>query len=136
MTKTTLPGWKEKQKLLNPRDQKVNRGFLSELAKRAFEAGAVQEAFEYYRAAQDQKGLDDLKYVALDEGDVFILSSLEKISPAPFDHDIWNKIGYRAFELGKYRFARTAFERTSNELMLAKISATEGEAGGHASQPV
>lgn len=122
MAKNQLPKWQERQKLLYSKDKKVDSQKLSILGKLALEQGYLQDALEYFKAAQDAAGMKKVKEIALQEGDVFIFSALEKESE-PFDAETWTKVGYRAMELKKYRFAKTAFEKTENELMLAKLEA-------------
>ncbi len=124
--KDEIPKWKERQKLLYSRERSTDPARLSALGQLCLQKGYVQDAFEYFRGAKSNEGLQKIKELALDEGDSFLLDSLEKATQ-PFSTDVWNQIGYRAFDLGKYRFARKAFERTANELMLAKIRATLGE---------
>jgi len=121
------PNWQERQKILDSKDKKYDLQRLKTLGELALKNGYLQDALEYFRNAKDQKGLDHLKNQAVEEGDVFLFMTIEKTID-PFDAELWNKIGNRAFELGKYRFARTAFEHTENESMLAKLtSQTEKE---------
>lgn len=127
MSKPILPPWQERQRLLHPRDKNlINVPRLVELGHKAMDQGFLQDAFEYFQAAKFQEGLEKIKDISVKDGDVFLLTALEKLG-SPFDNEIWNKAGYRAFELGRYKFAKTAFERTQNELMLAKVAATTGE---------
>lgn len=120
-----LPKWQERQKLLYSYDKKGTSEQLSTLGERALKEGHLQDALEYFRIAKNKPGLEKLAAIALEEGDAFLLTSVERCSQALND-DLWNKLGYRAFELGKHRFAKIAFERTKNELMLAKIAQTTG----------
>ena len=123
-----IPRWKERQKLLYMRGQKTDPAKLSALGNRCLERGFVQDAFEYFRVAKNAEGLGKIKRLALEEGDVFLMEALDKAGTSPTPEE-WNQAGYRAFELGKYSFAQKAFERTANELMLAKIRATLGGMG-------
>jgi len=123
MTRDSLPNWREKQKILYLKGKNAPLESLSSLGDHAFSLGYLQDAFEYYKMADNHHGLERLKQIAIDEGDTFLLSAIEKVG-LKIETEVWNKIGYRAFETGKYCFAKKAFERTQNELMLAKLHAT------------
>jgi len=125
MAMNKIPQWKDRQKILYAKE-KSDPKRLVELGSECLKAGYIQDAFEYFQSANDAEGLGKIRSLALEEGDAFLLGSTEKHVGAVSD-DVWNKLGYRAFELGKYRFAKTAFEKTKNEIMLAKIRATLGE---------
>jgi hypothetical protein len=120
MMERRLPGWQTRQKLLHSKDKKGSPAQLAALGEEALKAGAYTDAFEYFRVAGNQEGLSKLKQIAADEGDSFLLGAIERLG-TPLGDDVWNRVGERALELGKTRFARMAFERTKNETMLAKL---------------
>ncbi len=122
--KTELPRWKERQGLLS--SPQAETSTLNSLGETALSKGYVQDALWYFKKAENSSGLEKIKQLAVSEGDAFLLDALER-SSGEISNDVWNKLGYQAFDLGKFRFAKRAFERTDNELMLAKIRATLGE---------
>jgi hypothetical protein len=120
MIEKKLPGWQARQKFLHSKDKKGTPAQLTALGEQALQAGALTDAFEYFRIAGHKPGLEKLKQIALEEGDSFLLGAVERLGP-PFENDVWNRVGERALELGKTRFAKVAFERTKNETMLARL---------------
>lgn len=124
MAKKGLPNWQARQKLLYSKDKKGSPTQLATLGEEALSKEQYQDALDYFRVAGNQEGLERLKKIALDEGDTFLLFSLERAT-ASIDDEFWNRVGQRAFELGKLRFAQTAFKRSKNETMLAKIPQPE-----------
>jgi tetratricopeptide (TPR) repeat protein len=123
----TLPNWKDRQRQLYSKDRRLAAAELSAIAEHCLEEGRLQDALEYFSAAKDAAGLAKVEALTMEEGDAFLLSSLERLTAAERTADAWNRLGDRAFELGKYEFARKAFTRTANELMLAKIRSVLGE---------
>ena len=121
-----IPKWRDRQKLLFDRKHPTSPEKLSALGKSCFEKGYVQDAFEYYRAAEDQEGLANIKTLALEEGDAVLLDALETAGVSIPEND-WNTVGYKAHELGKHQFAIKAFEKTNNEIMLAKLQSTSDD---------
>jgi hypothetical protein len=126
-----FPNWKQRQKNLYAREGRLDSTNLSRIAAECLGAGYIQDAFEYYNEAKDRDGLQKLEKLAVEEGDAFLLLAIEKVTDR-YSDDLWNKLGYKAYELGKIAFAQKAFERTANELMLAKIKQDQP---GHDPQP-
>ncbi|MFH1018411.1 MAG: hypothetical protein V1798_09545 [Pseudomonadota bacterium] len=123
----TLPTWKDRQKQLYSKDRKLPPRELSRTALACLEAGNLQDAMEYFAAAKDAAGLSKVEALAVEEGDAFLLSSLERLTSQERPTDLWNRLGTKAFELEKYAFAKKAFERTKNEPMMAKVRSVLGE---------
>ena len=117
-----LPNWRDRQKLLYSKDKNIDPKILIQFGELALSLGCLQDALDYFKAAKDSKALEKLVSVAIKDGDAFLIQAIEKIT-GPLTVENWNKVGYNAFELGKHRFAQTAFEKTQNELMLAKVRA-------------
>ena len=124
---TSIPTWRERQKRIHSKEKHAEPAQISGIARRCVTEGRLQEALEYASAAKDEPLLNQLEQLSVDEGDAFLLAGIERLSGKARSAEQWNKLGYRAMELGKYAFARRAFERTENELMLAKIRGLLGE---------
>ncbi|MCB0326377.1 MAG: hypothetical protein KDD52_02050 [Bdellovibrionales bacterium] len=74
MVKT--PTWIEKQKLLYPRDGKIEKNKLAHWFHACFEAGNLQDALEYAIAWGDAASIEAIKRKAIDVGDAFLLHQL------------------------------------------------------------
>jgi hypothetical protein len=126
-----LPRWNERQKILHSKDKKGTPQQLTAWGEKALSEKLFQDALEYFKAADHREGLEKLKSIALQEGDSFLLVALERAG-LPISEEIWNRAGEKAMELGKIRFAKTAFERAKNEPMVARVTAAETHDSGPA----
>ncbi|OGL41171.1 MAG: hypothetical protein A3C43_09345 [Candidatus Schekmanbacteria bacterium RIFCSPHIGHO2_02_FULL_38_11] len=127
MKNTKLPDYKEKQRLVFM--SQVSGETLAEYGDNCFAKGRYDDAVDFYEKASNKTGLKKIADLAVEEGDLFLYKKVfrflgeEQISP-----ETANRIGARAFDLGKYSFAKKAFEIAGNEDMINKISInTEGE---------
>ncbi len=120
MKKTKLPDYKEKQRLLFV--SQASTEILIEYGDNCFNEGRYDDAIDFYEKANYKTGLKKIADMAVEEGDLFLykktLSFLEqeKISP-----ETANRIGMKAFDLGKYLYAKKVFEMAGNEEMIKKL---------------
>lgn len=122
-----LPDYKEKQKIIY--SSQASRESLIKYGDDFFENKRYDDAVDFYEKANYGEGLQEIANLAVEEGDLFLykrvyrILGIEQISP-----DIANEIGLKAQDLGKYFFARKAFEIAGNQDMLNKLTAnSEGE---------
>ena len=125
-----LPKWTERQRLLYATGRRGTPAELSAPGEAALTENALQDALEYFREAKNENGLKKVEEIALQEGDTFLLLALER-SGTSVSNDLWNRIGEKALELGKTRFARMAFEKSKNEVMLARLAEKTDDSGRH-----
>ena len=115
------PTWQERQKWLYEREQKTPKESLKKCGDEAFQREYYQEALEYYAGAGDAEGLRRIEQIAMEEGDAFLMQSLEHLTHEVRPDGIWNQLGQQGLALGKTCFARKAFERTNNQKQLEEV---------------
>jgi hypothetical protein len=72
------------------------------------QAGFLSDALDFFAAAGDRDGLEELERTALDEGDLFILGRIRKELGRDMDPETLRQAAHRAQDLGKAAFARRA----------------------------
>ena len=94
------------------------------------------EAFEFFEAAQDREGLEQLREKGLEDGDPFLYRQackLLKVNPDPAD---WQKIGEKALAAGRHQQALMAFKFIPDEARIQEIACLINEQNKHdESQP-
>ena len=104
-----LPDYKEKQRLIysaqTPEEILINYG------DSFFSAERYDDAIDFYEKANYKRGLQKIASLAIEEGDLFLYKRVYRLlGEEQISSGIANKIGSKALELGKYSFAKKAFE--------------------------
>ncbi|MCL4500262.1 MAG: hypothetical protein M1438_00205 [Deltaproteobacteria bacterium] len=99
-----LPGCLKKRRLLN--DPELRPELCRAYAENFLALGWWQDALEFLQKCGDVQGLEKIKEHCLETGDVFLLSRLR----SPQDPKTWRQLAERALDLGKFHFARRAYE--------------------------
>ena len=111
---------------------KTSAAEASKQAEKFLEDGLRVDALSLFEKANDQAGLDKLSQIALDEGDSFLLLKVYKAKGEEPPENLLKAIGDKAFEMGKYHDAKTAYEHLGDESLLAKVKPhLEGEEEVH-----
>lgn len=114
-----LPNYQEKQHILyikrHPDKDLIAYGdaFLEE--------GKISDAVDFYQKANYVQGLEKIKGMAEQSGDLMLLQQVLKPLKQSFSDEAWNAIGERALEFKKYLFALHAFEKSNNITMVERI---------------
>ncbi len=119
MINSTLPDYRLKQKLLYV--DKVNQDNLQKYGDLFLEEGRLSDAFDFYLKANNNSGLQKIKEIAFNSGDVMLFGQAAKALNLELKPADWEGIGLKAIELKKYSFARHALEKANNEEMLNSL---------------
>ena len=85
------------------------------------EEGKISDAIDFYQKANYVQGLETIKGMAQQSGDVMLLQQVSKPLKQTVPEETWNTVGERALELKKYLFALYAFEKGNNDAMAGRI---------------
>jgi len=110
---TKLPDYRLKQKVLYI--DNTDAESLKKYGDLFLEAGNISDALDFYDKAKYFKGIENIKAISLDSGDVMIFERAMKIlnkEPSPAQ---WEKIGQKAISLKKYHFTKYALEKTGKQ---------------------
>jgi hypothetical protein len=120
-----VPGSTKKRQLLN--DQELKAEQCREYGEQFLAVEWWEDALEFFQKGHDSQGLEKIKNHSLETGDAYLLARLG----VPQDPLTWRRLATRAQELGKFRFARRAYELSGDAdkaaRMAALISGTETE---------
>jgi tetratricopeptide (TPR) repeat protein len=117
-----LPDYRLKQKILYI-DQ-TNPQILENYGDAFFSEGNFSDALDFYQRANSTIGLQKIKDVALESGDVMLFSRAAKALNLELKTTDWENIAKIAIDLKKYLFARYALEKASNEDLLNSLKQT------------
>jgi tetratricopeptide (TPR) repeat protein len=123
-----LYDYRLKQKILYI--DKVNPNALQNYGDMFLEEGLLSDALDFYQKANYNSGMQKIKDIAFDRGDVMLFQQAAKALHLELKPADWEGIGQKAISLKKYLFAQHALERTNNEEMinsLRKIMQKEGD---------
>ncbi|MEE9912386.1 MAG: hypothetical protein K4571_11755 [Deltaproteobacteria bacterium] len=115
-----LPDYRLKQKVLYI--DKTSAQALAGYGDLYLEAGVLSDALDFYAKAGHQTGMQKIKDLALDSGDVFFFQRAAKALNAEIRDADWENIARRAVELKKYLFARHALETINNAELLSALA--------------
>jgi hypothetical protein len=73
--------------------------------------GKPNDAVEFFGQACYKEGLQRIRQMAIEEGDLFLFSRATEFLQEEVSPDDWRKVGKRALEHGKYLFALKCFEK-------------------------
>ncbi len=128
MSNINLPDYRLKQKLLYV--DKVNPHLLQNYGDMLLEEGFLSDALDFYQKTDYNNGMQKIKDIALDRGDVMLFQQAAKALHLELKPADWESIGQKAIDLKKFLFAQHAMERTNNEERLnslKKIMQKEGD---------
>ena len=94
---------------------------LQDYGNSFLEQGLLSEALEFYQRANDNNGLQKIKDMALNSGDVMLFQQTAKALRLELKPADWEAVGKKAMELKKYFFARHALEKANNEPLLDSL---------------
>jgi hypothetical protein len=114
-----LPDYSLKQKLLYI--DKVNPNVLQNYGDMLLEEGFLSDALDFYQKANYNSGMQKIKDIAFDRGDVMLFQQAAKALHLELKPAEWEDIGQKAIDLKKYLFAQHALEMTNNEEMLNSL---------------
>lgn len=120
MSNFRLPDYRLKQKLLYV--DKLNPSSLQSYGDSFLEEGRIPEALDFYLRANNNSGLQKIKEIAFNSGDVMMFGQAAKALNLELKPADWESIGKKAIELKKYLFARHALEKAGNEEMLNSLN--------------
>jgi hypothetical protein len=98
-----IPNCLKKRRLLN--EQELNPALCRETGEKFLHLGWWEDALEFFLKGNDREGLEKVQAQAVETGDAFLLARTGKHPP-----EVWRRLGERALSLGKFSFARKAFE--------------------------
>jgi len=114
-----LPDYRLKQKILYV--DKVNQNILQDYGNSFFEEGFLSDALDFYQKANDKAGIQKIKNMAFERGDVMLFQQAAKALDLELKPVDWESIGQKAVSLKKYSFARHAAEKANNEEMINSL---------------
>jgi len=123
-----LYDYRLKQKILYI--DKVNPNVLQNYGNLFLEEGLLSDALEFYQKANYNSGMQKIKDIAFDKGDVMLFQQVAKALHLELKPADWEGVGQKAIDLKKYFFAQRALEKANNEEMLnslKKIMQKEGD---------
>ncbi len=120
MSKRKLPDYRLKQKILYI--DKTSPDALVQYGNSYLEQEAYADALEFYIKAGHQAGIDKIKNLAMEKGDVFLFQGATKALKAEISKSEWENIARRAMDQKKYSFARHALEKAGNVELLSVLA--------------
>jgi len=114
-----LPSYREKQRILYI-DHRSERDLIA-YGDAFLEAGKISDAIEFYQKANYTAGLEKIRDIAEESGDVMLFQQVLKPLKQTVSDDAWNEIGKRALDKKKYAFALHAFGNGNNITMVEQI---------------
>ena len=119
MSNLRLPDYRLKQKILYI--DKVNQNVLQSYGDSLLEEGFLSDAIDFYQKAGNNNGLQKIKDMAFDRGDVMLFQQAAKALHLELKPADWESIGQKAIDLKKYYFALHATEKADNEEKLNSL---------------
>ena len=116
LSKRKLPDYRLKQKILYI--DKTSPETLVRYGDSYLEENALSDALEFYIRAEHAAGLENIKNISMDQGDVFLYQSASRALKSEIRKNDWEDLARRAIDLKKYSFAQYALEKTGNTELL------------------
>lgn len=113
------PDYREKQRILYI-DKKPIRDLI-DYGDQYLKRGQIMDALEFYQRASHEQGLETIRNLSEEKGDVMIFQQAMKALNRKVSQEDWSRIGNTAFESGKLVFAHYAFANGGDEAMRDKI---------------
>jgi hypothetical protein len=114
-----IPDYRAKQKILYI--EKVNPHALQNYGEIFLGEGLLSDALDFYEKANYNTGMQKIKDIAFDQGDVMLFQQAAKALHLELKPADWESIGQKAIDLKKYLFAKHALGRANNEEMLNSV---------------
>ena len=114
-----LPNYREKQRILYIEHR--SESDLIEYGNAFFDAGKLFDAIEFYQKAKYMAGLEKIKEMAEQSGDVMLIQQILRSLKLTASDSIWHAVGQRALDLKKHSFALYAFEKENNISMIESV---------------
>lgn len=118
-----LPPCLKKRQILN--EPQANRELCRGMAEKFIEVGWWEDALEFFNKAEDHPGLEKVINHCLETGDAALLARVG----LPQDPKTWRLVAERALELGKFLFARRAFDLAGDPDKAAMVDGLIAGAG-------
>ena len=112
---TGVPDCLTKRQLLN--DKVLSPELCREYGEKFLELGWREDALEFFKKGNVAAELEKLKAYCLETGDAFQLGRLGHQAP-----EDWRRVAERALSLGKFHFARRAFELAGDNDKTAMVA--------------
>lgn len=119
MINNKLYDYRLKQKILYI--DKVNPNVLQNYGDLFLEEGLLSDALDFYQKANYNSGMQKIKDIAFDRGDVMLFQQAAKALHLELKPADWEGIGQKAIDLKKYFFAQHALEKADNEELLNSL---------------
>jgi tetratricopeptide (TPR) repeat protein len=121
-----LPDYRLKQKILYI--DKTDAEILKNYGNTFLDAGFISDAIDFYNKANYYNGLEKIKALAFETGDVMFFQRVMKaLNTEPSQAD-WEMIGQKAISLKKYLFAKHALEKAGKpEILNSLLKIMEAE---------
>lgn len=119
MSSQKLPDYRLKQKILYI--DNTSAEVIKNYGDLFLESGAIPDALEFYHKAKYFEGIEKIKDMAFDSGDVMTFQQAMKALNKEPSQDDWEKIGQKAISLKKYFFAKYALEKTGKQEEVSSI---------------
>lgn len=126
MSNKKLPDYRLKQKILYI--DKTDAEILKNYGNTFLDAGFISDAIDFYNKANYYDGLEKIKAMAFETGDVMFFQRVMKaLNTEPSQAD-WEMIGQKAISLKKYLFAKHALEKAGKpEILNSLLKIMEAE---------
>ena len=80
-----------------------------------FEQGRISDALDFYQKAGDHDGVEKIRQVAFESGDVMLFQQAAKALQVEPKVKDWKDIAQKALQQKKYSFALLALEKAGDE---------------------
>jgi hypothetical protein len=90
-------------------EKELSPELCREYGEKFLALGYWEDALEFFKRGNYEPGLEELKTLALETGDAFLMTRLGRHSP-----EVWRQVAEQALKLGKIHFARRAFEQAGD----------------------
>ena len=115
-----LPDLKQKLKLLFGN---LSKERLIEWGERYLKAGWISDSLDFFVEAGHIEGFEQVRSLAIKEGDAFMLKRCLKEMDVSADQGEWKVLGENALDQGKLQFAREGFRLAGERKMLDRVDA-------------
>lgn len=89
--------------------------------------GKPNDAVEFFGQARYKDGLQGIRRMAMEEGDLFLFSRATEFLQEEVPAVDWRKLGRKALEKGKYLFALKCFEKIGDKQSIEETRKKRGE---------
>ena len=119
MSNKKLTDYRLKQKILYI--DNTGPDVLQNYGNLFLEEGSVSDALDFYQKAKHVEGIEKIKDMALNTGDVMLFQRAAKALNMEIKQADWEIISQKAVSLKKYNFAKYALEKANNQEGLNSI---------------